>query len=153
MAGFTYLMTQKDPSLRPTKAGALAFIAGVLLTSGGFFQAYLGVQNTPVVLGMHGPPLTALGIVGLLAGFIVAGLAAYISFGETLSRLNLAGYLMIVISTAGFFTSFLGFFLAGMILGIVAGVLTVRTAGRRNAVAAREKGPVTSATEPTEFRT
>ena len=145
MAGFTYLMTQKDPALRPTRAGALAFIAGILLTSGGLFQAYLGVQNTPAVLGIHGPPLTALGIIGLLAGLGVAGLAAYVSFGSGASRLSLAGYIILVISITGFFTSFLGFFLAGTIIGIIAGVLTVKSARRRSTATVEEGGPGPSA--------
>ncbi len=132
MTAFTYLATQKDPALRPTKGGALTYFAGVLLTSGGLFQAYLGVQNSPRVWGLHGPPLTALGIVGLIAGFVIVGLAAYVSYGSPKSGFAGTGVAIIIVSAAGLFTSFLGFFGAGSVVGIVAGLLILRGKGGRS---------------------
>jgi len=126
MAGFAYLETQSDPKLKPTKAGVLAYFAGFLLLAGATFQVTLGFQGTPEVLGLRGGSLIALGVIGAFDGIVLAVLAALISAGTGPFRVKVSGYGMILLSVAGLFTSFLGFFVVGTALGVIAGILAVR---------------------------
>lgn len=129
MAALIALSASPDRSLRPTRVVILAYFAGMFISSGGLFTAYLGIYHLPpAVFGISGPALTALGIVGFFSGFIVIGLGVYVWSRPHHHRA--AGAIILGLSILSLTTSFYGFFIGAFVLGLIAGALVLQASGR-----------------------
>ena len=131
-------MTQKTTSGYPKTASILALVGGILIILGGilfmavsaFILPHLDYTNltTPPRLTSASMPGLVSGIVGVMGLFgLVSGVIVLVSAVMLLTNLSQRrtwGVLILIFSIMSFLG--LGGFIAGAILGILGGILTLR---------------------------
>lgn len=128
MASVISLQLQSDTNLRPGRIGILTYLASFFLMSGGLFQAYLGFAGNAVVFGLRGGTLEGLGVVGILDPLVLMGLGVVATYRPKPGILS--GLVILLVAVSGLVTSFIGFFLAGTVTGLILGVMVINQ-GRR----------------------
>jgi hypothetical protein len=132
------ILTQQTTPAYPKTASILALVGGILITLSGvlliavsaFILPHLDYSNLSVPQGLSSSSIPALvsGIVGVMGTFgLVSGVIVLISAVMLLANLGQRrtwGILILVFSILSFVG--LGGFVAGAILGMVGGILTLR---------------------------
>jgi hypothetical protein len=133
------MTTQKTTEGYPNEASILAIVGGCLMIVAGmlittiavFVIPHLGtslfhnatgsipVQNVP---GFVGSLLAGFGLIGLISGVIVLGSGVMLRINP--SQSVVFGVLILVFSVVSFFG--FGGFVAGAVLGIIGGIMTLR---------------------------
>jgi hypothetical protein len=130
MAGLLALRLQPDPNDRPTWAVGLTYLASTLLGAGGLLSIVLGSTSASArVFGLSGGYLEIAGIVGVVDWFAILVLGIEGWWHPRTARGS--GEAIIVLSVLGLITSVYGFYFVGTVIGIAAGVLTIRAKPRR----------------------
>ena len=131
-------MTQKTTSGYPKTASILALVGGIVIILGGVLLTFVSSYILPYLdyTNLNTPPhLTSASIQGIVSGMVgvmglfglVSGVIVLLSAVMLLtnpSQWKTWGVLMLVFSIMSFLG--LGGFIAGAILGILGGILTLR---------------------------
>ncbi len=112
-----------DTEDRPTGAGVLSILGGIIILLGGIAEMALGSAVSNATLGAAGSGIIGLGALGFLMGFLI--LIIGILLLTRSESTGTYGILVIVFSFISLVSFFGGFFI-GFLLALIGGILALK---------------------------